>query len=217
MSALEPTSTPRVGSSTIRMRGVARQPFGEQHLLLVAARQIAHLALDVRRRDAQLARRSRSADLAHGRLGEEAPVRVGRQIGRDDVGGDGEVHEQADLLAILRQHRDAGRHRVLRAAAAAAPGRRRGCCRTGSAARRRWPRRPPCARRRAGRRGRRSRHSAARSVAETTGSRHEVAHLERDGGIRRGAARIGLERQLAADHQRDQLVDAWPALCRGRR
>ena len=33
---------------------VARQPLGEQHLLLVAARQIAHLALDVRRGDAQL-------------------------------------------------------------------------------------------------------------------------------------------------------------------
>ena len=36
---------------------LARQPFGEQHLLLVAAGQVAHLAVDARRRDPQLARR----------------------------------------------------------------------------------------------------------------------------------------------------------------
>ena len=33
---------------------LARQPFGEQHLLLVAARQVAHLAVDARRGDAQI-------------------------------------------------------------------------------------------------------------------------------------------------------------------
>ena len=33
---------------------LARQPLGEQHLLLVAARQVAHLAVDARRRDAQV-------------------------------------------------------------------------------------------------------------------------------------------------------------------
>ena len=45
----------------------------------------------------------------------------------------------------------------------------------------------------------------------------EVADLERDGRIRGGATRIGLEGKLAPDHQRDQLAVRHRSPSRARR
>ncbi len=53
ISALAPTSTPRVGSSRISMRAVGREPLGEHHLLLVAARQPGRDGVARRRPHAQ--------------------------------------------------------------------------------------------------------------------------------------------------------------------
>ena len=90
-------------------------------------------------------------------------MRVGGQVGGDHVGGDREVHEQAAFLAVLRQHGDAGRHRVRRAARPQLATVDDARCPTGSAARRRSPRRVRCARRRAAPRGTGSRRSAGRT------------------------------------------------------
>ena len=41
-------------------------------------------------------------------------MRVGGEIRCDHVGGDREIHEQSAVLAVFRQHRDAGGHGIRR-------------------------------------------------------------------------------------------------------
>ena len=76
ISALAPTSMPRVGWSRIRTRGLRDQPLGQQHLLLVAAGERVGQLLDAGRDHAhalgELARR-RSASAA--RSTRPKPVR----------------------------------------------------------------------------------------------------------------------------------------------
>ena len=55
ISALAPTSMPRVGSSRIRSCGFMRQPARQQHLLLVAAREFADLLVRAGALDAEAA------------------------------------------------------------------------------------------------------------------------------------------------------------------
>ena len=50
-SALEPTSTPRVGSSRIRIDGIGVEPLAQHHLLLIAARKLGDGDVDRRRAD----------------------------------------------------------------------------------------------------------------------------------------------------------------------
>ena len=96
---------------------------------------------------------------------------VGREIGGDDVGDDGEIDEEAAFLAILRQHRDARRHGIRGAARTQFAAVDQNGARLRSAARRRSLRRPRCGRRRAGPRGTRSRRSAARTMPRRRGPR----------------------------------------------
>ena len=132
-------------------------------------------------------------------------MRVGRQVRGDDVGGDREVDEQAALLAVLGQHRDAGSHGVRGAARpqlAAVDQHAAGLDRPGAEDRLADLGAPGAEQ--AG-------EADDLAVAQREGCRDhrsggEVADLERDGGVRRGAARIGLEGELAPDHQRDQLA-----------
>ena len=159
---------------------VAEQPLGEQHLLLVATRQRAHLAVDIRRGDPQLLDVSRGLPL-HGRLGQEAAPREARQVRRRDVRGDVEVDEQAGLLAVLGDHRDARGHGVL--------GRVRAMLATidedravaGWGALRRWPRTPRCDLRPRGPRDTRSRPRGPRTRHRPPGGRTARARRGRPG------------------------------------
>ena len=135
-SALVPMSMPRVGSSTISSVGLAAQPLGQHHLLLVAAGQPGHrvgepAVLQVEPvgpvgRERPLGRRPDQAALAQPAERGERHVLLHRHL-----------HDQALLAPVLGDEADArghgrGRRRPAQLAGrGSAPGRRRsGRCRT---------------------------------------------------------------------------------------
>ncbi len=154
---------PLVGSSRMITFGCGRQPFGDDDLLLVAARQRADILAE--RGGAQVeplgvgaGQRELLRQLAASRT---CDVRL--QRGQRDVLEDRQADHDALLAALLRHVDDAGIDRI---------GRRRRRDRLAferdRAARwcgscRRSPASPRCARRRRGRRSRGSRRGAARS------------------------------------------------------
>ena len=112
ISALAPTSTPRVGSSRKMTFGLTDEHLGDGDLLLIAARQGRDRLADM----AVFEIEPRAQPL--GLLGLAALVDDGRCRGdlldaqRRDIGGDRHVEEQAVALAVLRQVDDALRDAV---------------------------------------------------------------------------------------------------------
>ncbi len=109
ISALAPTSTPRVGSSSSSRSGLPRQPLGEHDLLLVAAaerpRRAARSAAD-----AAGARAASCSDSAPLPPPIEDPRRRERvEVGQRDVGPAREVEHEPGLLAVLGHQCHAGR------------------------------------------------------------------------------------------------------------
>ena len=110
ISAFAPTSTPRVGSSRIRIAAARRQPLGEHDLLLVAARQTGASA----RRGSAARTRSRVEVLV---APSRAPRAAGSNRSRASVGSIGSdmlcsaAHRQHEplSLAILGHEADAQR------------------------------------------------------------------------------------------------------------
>ena len=161
ISALAPTSMPRVGSSRISSRGSVSEPAGEQHLLLVAAGQVADDGVrvggaDVERLDVlgdQLVlppAGDRPRPAAAG-LQREHDVLAHRQVADDALGA-----------AVLGAEGDAA-GRSSSAGCEATPARRR--CRAAPSRpgrRRRAAARARCGPSRAGRRGRRPRPGGSR-------------------------------------------------------
>ena len=111
MSALEPTSTPRVGSSTIRMRGSRASHLASSTFCWLPPDRLRTCA-------GRSAWRCAGLDVALGDLraspGVEssAVVGIGLEIRGDDVGDDAEIDEEPAVLAVLGQHRDARRHGI---------------------------------------------------------------------------------------------------------
>ena len=105
-STLAPMSMPRVGSSRIRTRGSGCQPLGQDDLLLVAAGQRTDLLVHAGHSDVELLRVLRG-DSALGPGPDEKAGEQARQDRQRDVLGDGEVEDEAFLVAVLRQVGDA--------------------------------------------------------------------------------------------------------------
>ena len=83
-----------------------RQPFGQHDLLLVAARHGPHLRGDAGRLDPE----ALALTLGIGgfaRRADELHPGVGIEIGQRDIGGQRDVEQQAQLLAVLRHQIDA--------------------------------------------------------------------------------------------------------------
>ena len=112
-SALAATSMPRVGSSTIRIFGLQRQPAGEHHLLLVAAGEVADQLIGAGHADVQ----GLLVLIDQRQLG--ALVDEGAQPQQPAEGGQRQVvaHRQGQeerlLLAVLGHQADAGPDRIL--------------------------------------------------------------------------------------------------------
>src|SRR5690606_32487190 len=85
---------------------VAHEPAGEHHLLLVAARQGAHLAVDVLRPDLECFDLLRS-DLPLRRCGQEAATREASEAREADVAEDRVPQEEGLALALLGGETDA--------------------------------------------------------------------------------------------------------------
>ena len=93
------------------------QPFGQQHLLLVAAGERAGQLLDAGRDDAHARRRSRAAISASARAVDQAePAGEAAQHRQRLVGADRELQHEPLLVAVLGQERDAEPHRLARRA-----------------------------------------------------------------------------------------------------
>ena len=118
ISALAPTSTPRVGSSRKMTRGIDRQHLGDGDLLLVAARERGDRVVDAAALEAEAV--AEPVRLLRLLLGIDRAPR-GRdlaEVDRRDIGGDRQVEEDAVALAVLREVDDA----VVDAVAVAADG-----------------------------------------------------------------------------------------------
>ena len=119
---------PRVGSSRMSSFGSVMQPAGEQHLLLVAAAEVADQLFRVRRPDVE------RLDVAVDQLvlllaRDGAQPAAGRLQGQDDVLADRQLGDQALGAAVLRAERDAVRCRRRGASVGRRAVRRSGPCR----------------------------------------------------------------------------------------
>ncbi len=106
ISALAPTSMPRVGSSSSSSLRGGEQPAGQQDLLLVAAGQVGDDRLRVGRADVE------RLDVLVGELGllpagDRPRPAAGRLHRQDDVGADAEVADEPFGAAVLRRVGDA--------------------------------------------------------------------------------------------------------------
>ena len=107
ISALAPTSMPRVGSSRMSSFGADREHPRQQHLLLVAARQLRDLLVATRCLDPQ-ARDELLGDGVLGLAGRTPSAPAGQDRQRDVV-LHGQVGHDALGLAVLGDERDARR------------------------------------------------------------------------------------------------------------
>ena len=209
ISALAPTSTPRVGSSRIRSAAARGQPLGEDDLLLVAARQRRpSRRVEARRRHASrskcaLRRRARSAPRAEPTPAREPRQQRQRQRSRAPScrGTSPWRLRSSGTRPMPSAHR---RARASRPAAAARATSTPPVASRIEAEDRLAP--PPSARRRPGRRGRRPRRRARANddVVELARARQP----RRRAGAPSPGARAVVRREVllepAADHQLDQ-------------
>ena len=114
ISAFAPMSMPRVGSSRISSCGIGGQPPGEQHLLLVAARQVADQRVRVGRADAERLH-VLADDPGLLRLRDATEPSALRLHAEHEVLGDGEVADDALFPSVLRREGDALVDRMTRA------------------------------------------------------------------------------------------------------
>ena len=205
---------PRVGSSRISSFGFGAQPAGEQHLLLVAAGELADGLLRARALDAErldeavddLALwRLRSTMPCRRRCGSSASVRFSRT---DSCGMMPSVLRSSGREADLVLDRVARRLEVQRRAVDADRRRSR------AGPRRRWRAPSRCGRSRAGRPARRS-HRGGSTARRRRSARPtaQVGRLEQRRPSARSPSSVAapvreLLGQLAAEHLRDQLVAA---------
>ena len=109
ISALAPTSTPRVGSSTMRTTG-ARAATCQGHLLLVAAAELPDGLVRTSAGDPERAAERDCVGVPRRRsCHHAAPMPA---IDGEDVVRDAHLEEEAGLLAVLGQVSDAGRDRL---------------------------------------------------------------------------------------------------------
>ena len=143
---------------------VAQKPFGDDDLLLVAARKQPHLLPVGRRLDGKQIDVSRRR-VVHLALLVEKAARTGeaRHARHRDVVADVHADDEPELLAVLRQVADAGVARRPAAGGCRPCGRERRPRRPRSDRRRKWRAPPRCGRHPSARRSRESRPCAARS------------------------------------------------------
>ncbi len=202
-------SMPRVGSSRIRSVGLGDQPAGQQHLLLVAARQVAHQRVGVGGADVERLDVLLDQPGARGLRDRAQPAAGGLQR-EQHVVGHGQVADDALGLAVLAGEGDLAVDGVPRAAQPAPLGADRDLAGVGGVG----------AEEQAGQLGA-ARAEQAGEADDLALEELEVGGLERAlaadaegredrrAGLGGGVGRLAVEPvedlELAADHQLDQL------------
>ena len=199
-SALVAMSMPRVGSSTMSSAGLAAEPFGQDDLLLVAARQHGHRVGEPAVLEPQPLGPV-GGERPFGRGPDEAALPQPGQRGERHVLLDRHVHDQALLAPVLRHVADPGRHRGRGRRLAQLLCRARSPCRRRSGRCRRWPAPPRCGPSRPGPPARRSPPPAPRSemsVNTPSRVRRSTRSTSSPGWPRSPAVRCGMSRPTMA-------------------